>query len=205
MASGLWRRSIYAVTLEFNCGAEKPHCMARSLLLSILAINKTNHNGCQTIVGIHNLVPRSVTTIRHGLKLNDLQHLSSYRPIERGNRSERHRVSWRNPILIVHWIGSVRIKLQQHQELLRPSSPKKPEFHRGHCLWHCLSLYKYLFVSVSINIRNGVTGSLDDPATLKLVDQEDQDDEDLLPQAVVQDVPEDDAPSLPESSWLRFW
>ena len=35
------------------------------------------------------------------------------------------------------------------------------------------SLFEYLFVSVSINIRNGVTGSLGDPATLKLVDQED--------------------------------
>ena len=27
-------------------------------------------------------------------------------------------------------------------------------------------------ISVSINVRNGVTGSLGDPATLKLVDQE---------------------------------
>ena len=63
---------------------------------------------------------------------------------------------------------AVRIKLHQHQELLRPSSPKKPEFHRGHwlSLWHCLSLLEYLFVSVWINIRNGVTGSLGDPATI---------------------------------------
>ena len=32
----------------------------------------------------------------------------------------------------------------------------------------------YLFIAVSINVRNGVTGSLGDPATLKLVDQEDK-------------------------------
>ena len=43
----------------------------RSLILhatlaktEFLARNKTNHGGCQTIVGIYNLVPRSVTARR---------------------------------------------------------------------------------------------------------------------------------------------
>ena len=39
-----------------------------------------------------------------------------------------------------------------------------------------------------------MTGSLDDHATLKLVDQEDKKDEDLLPQADTQDVLQDDGP-----------
>ena len=53
-----------------------------------------------------------------------------------------------------------------------------------------------------------MTGSLGDPATLKLVDQEDQEDEDedLLLQAAAQDVSDaqltagvDDVPSSPQS------
>ena len=50
-------------------------------------------------------------------------------------------------------------------------------------------------ISVSINVRNGVTGSLGDPATFKLVDQEDEYDKDLLPQAAAQGTEGDDAPS----------
>ena len=50
-------------------------------------------------------------------------------------------------------------------------------------------------ISVSINVRNGVTGSLGDPATLKLVDQEDEYDKDPLPQAAAQGTEGDDAPS----------
>ena len=50
-------------------------------------------------------------------------------------------------------------------------------------------------ISVSINVRNGVTGSLGDPATLKLVDQEEEYDKDLLPQAPAQGTEGDDAPS----------
>ena len=49
--------------------------------------------------------------------------------------------------------------------------------------------------SVSINVRNGVTGSLGDPATLKLVDQEEEYDKDLLPQAAAQGTEGDDASS----------
>ena len=41
-----------------------------------------------------------------------------------------------------------------------------------------------------------MTGSLSDPATLKLVDQEDEQDEDLLPQAATQDGHPDDEPLL---------
>ena len=41
-----------------------------------------------------------------------------------------------------------------------------------------------------------MTGSLDDHATLKLVDQEDEQDEDLLPQAATQDGHPDDEPLL---------
>ena len=50
-------------------------------------------------------------------------------------------------------------------------------------------------ISVSINVRNGVTGSLGDPATLKLVDQEEEYDKDLLPQAAAQGTEGDDASS----------
>jgi len=71
---------------------------------------------------------------------------------------------------VKHCLGLVRIKLQQQQEQLNTiEPPRSQKFHR-----------------VSINIRNGVTGSLDDIATLKLVDQEDEQDEDLLPQAAAQ-------------------
>ena len=52
--------------------------------------------------------------------------------------------------------------------------------------------FEHLFFAVSINVRNGVTGSLGDYATLKLVDQEDKKDEDLLPQAASQDGRPDD-------------
>ena len=55
--------------------------------------------------------------------------------------------------------------------------------------------FEYLFFAVSINVRNGVTGSLGDPATLKLVDQEDEYDKDLLPQAAAQGTEGDDVPS----------
>ena len=55
-------------------------------------------------------------------------------------------------------------------------------------------------ISVSINVRNGVTGSLGDPATLKLVDQEDEYDKDPLPQAAAQGTEDDDTPPpSPES------
>ena len=50
-------------------------------------------------------------------------------------------------------------------------------------------------ISVSINVRNGVTGSLGNPATLKLVDQEEEYDKDLLPQAAAQGTEGDDASS----------
>ena len=50
-------------------------------------------------------------------------------------------------------------------------------------------------ISVSINVRNGVTGSLGDPATLKLVDQEEEYNKDLLLQAAAPDTEGDDAPS----------
>ena len=50
-------------------------------------------------------------------------------------------------------------------------------------------------ISVSINVRNGVTGSLGDPATLKLVDQEEEYNKDLLLQAAAQGTEVDDAPS----------
>ena len=40
-----------------------------------------------------------------------------------------------------------------------------------------------------------MTGSLGDPATLKLVDQEEEYDKDLLPQAAAQGTEGDDAPS----------
>ena len=40
-----------------------------------------------------------------------------------------------------------------------------------------------------------MTGSLGDPATFKLVDQEEEYDKDLLPQAAAQGTEGDDAPS----------
>ena len=88
-------------------------------------------------------------------------------PDERGNRSEGHRVSWRNSSLIELCLGSVRIKLQQHQEPLYTIEPtKKPDVQPRLFLWHYHRWVWYWFLSVSINVRNGVTGSLGDHATL---------------------------------------
>ena len=61
-------------------------------------------------------------------------------PVERGNRSEWHRVSCRNQSQTEPWLGLVRIKLHQDQELLRPSSPKKPEIPPRSLLWTLIRL-----------------------------------------------------------------
>ena len=90
------------------------------------------------------------------------------------------------------------IELQQDQEQLIPSSPQEARSSTEVIvcdIFLSLILNIYSF-AVSINIRNGVTGSLGDPATLKLVDQEDEQDEDLLPQASTQDGHPDDEPLL---------
>jgi len=89
----------------------------------------------------------------------------------------------------------VRIKLQQDQEQLKTIEPQEARCSTEVIVCDITDVdFDIDNFSVSINIRNGVTGSLDDHATLKLVDQEDKMDEDLLPQADTQDVLQDDGP-----------
>ena len=81
----------------------------------------------------------------------------------------------------------MRIKLQQDQEQLKTIEPQEAS-DSTEVIVCDIALVDFDIdnFSVSINIRNGVTGSLDNHATLKLVDQEDEQDEDLLPQAAFQ-------------------
>ena len=91
----------------------------------------------------------------------------------------------------------MRIKLQQDQEQLKTIEPQEARCSTEVIVCDITDVdFDIDNFSVSINIRNGVTGSLGDHATLKLVDQEDEQDEDLLPQAATQDGHPDDEPLL---------
>ena len=61
----------------------------------------------------------------------------------------------------------MRIKLHQDQELLRPSSPQEARDSTEVIVCNIDTIVDFDIdnFSVSINVRNGVTGSLGDPAT----------------------------------------
>ena len=78
----------------------------------------------------------------------------------------------------------MRIKLQQDQEQLKTIEPQEARCSTEVIVCDITDVdFDIDNFSVSINIRNGVTGSLGDHATLKLVDQEDKR---TLPQAAFQ-------------------
>ena len=69
----------------------------------------------------------------------------------------------------------MRIKLQQDQEQLKTIEPQEARCSTEVIVCDITDVdFDIDNFSVSINIRNGVTGSLGDHATLKLVDQEDK-------------------------------